>query len=511
MARRARRYEDTPKLNVKKIIAVIVLILVIIMFVVGIKSLLESNSRSTSGKIESISYYTAYDNGKWGVIDSYGEYVIDATYDDMIIIPDSTKAVFICTYDVNYQDGTYKTKVLNEKNKEIIKGYEKVEAISNYDKSENLWYETGVVKVQKNGKFGLADFAGKEILACDYDKIESIQGLQTALLITKDGKYGVCDISGNVIIEPNYKEIKKIEDNYKNGFIVVNDEGKCGIIGFDKQEVLECKYDEIKPINSTEVFIVKQDGKYIAINQQGETILENKFDDVEDIDEENIIAKKNGKFGIIDKEGKTKVDFIYDELKFASSELCIGLKNDKYGVITTSGEEKLAFNSIDISYVSAGNFIIADYLVDNKLTSKVINSDFEEKITGIVTEVNSSKGYIRVHTEDDTYKYYNFKFEEISASSVLTSNTLFLSKKDGKYGFVDKDGNVVVDYIYDDATEQNSSGYAGIKKDELWGSIDSKGKVVVEPEYNLDNNLKIDFIGAWHLCEDRNAGYYLDV
>lgn len=275
--------------------------------------------------------------------------------------------------------------------------------------------------------------------------------------------------------------------------------------------MLECKYDEIKPINSTEIFIVKKDNKYIAINKNGETVLEDKFDDVEDIDGQNIIAKKNKKYGIIDIEGNTKVDFVYDELKFANSELCIGLKDDKYGVIGINGEEKIAFDSIDISYVSAGNFIIADYLVDNKLTSKVLNSDFEEKISGIVTEVNSTKGYIRVHTENDGYKYYNFKFEEIQASSVLTSNTLFLSQKDGKYGFVDADGNVVVDYIYDDATEQNSCGYAGVKKDGLWGSIDSKGKVVVEPEYNLDNNIKIDFIGAWHICEDKNAGYYLDV
>lgn len=37
----------------------------------------------------------------------------------------------------------------------------------------------------------------------------------------------------------------------------------------------------------------------------------------------------------------------------------------------------------------------------------------------------------------DDYKYYNFKFEEKPASNLLTSNTLFLSKKDGKYGFVD--------------------------------------------------------------------------
>ncbi len=36
---------------------------------------------------------------------------------------------------------------------------------------------------------------------------------------------------------------------------------------------------------------------------------------------------------------------------------------------------------------------------------------------------------------------------------MLTTNTIFLDKKDGKYGFVNKNGIVVVDYIYDDARE----------------------------------------------------------
>ncbi len=170
----------------------------------------------------------------------------------------------------------------------------------------------------------------------------------------------------------------------------------------------------------------------------------------------------------------------------------------------------MPFKCIDINYVKSGDFIIADYLENNELVSKVLDSNFEEKITGVVLEVNESKGYIRVQTKD-SYKYYNFKFEEISSSSVLTSNTLFLSKKDGRYGFVDKEGKVVVDYIYDDATEQNSSGYAGVKQDGLWGSIDAKGNVIVNPEYNLDNNSKIDFIDRWHICEDANANYYLDV
>ena len=81
-------------------------------------------------------------------------------------------------------------------------------------------------------------------------------------------------------------------------------------------------------------------------------------------------------------------------------------------------------------------------------------------------------------------------------------------KKNGKYGFVDKQGNVVVDYQYDDATEQNDYGFAGIKKDGKWGSIDSKGTIVQEPTYDLDSYLLVNFIGRWHLGEDLNMNYY---
>ena len=79
-----------------------------------------------------------------------------------------------------------------------------------------------------------------------------------------------------------------------------------------------------------------------------------------------------------------------------------------------------------------------------------------------------------------------------------------------EYGYVNSKGIVVVDYIYDDAKEQNEYGYLAVKKDGVWGSIDKEGKTVIEPTYNLDNNLVIDFIGKWHLGQDLNMNYYCD-
>ena len=299
-------------------------------------------------------------------------------------------------------------------------------------------------------------------------------------------------------------------EDYKNGYIVVNSEDKYGVIGFDKKVVIEPKYDEIKGVSGEGLYVIKENDKYIVVNKSGEKVLNKSYNDIISINKEYIIAVDNGKCGVVDIHGATKIPFNYDNLIYTNGTDYIAKTGDKYGIMSVDGSTKLNSDATSISYVSSGNFYIADYMENGKVTSKIYDSNYEAKVTGIVSEVNASKGYIRVHTDND-YKYYNFKFEEKSSSQVLTTNILFLSKKDGKYGFIDKTGKVVIDYIYDDATEQNSSGYAGIKKDGVWGSIDINGKVVSQPTYNLDNNTKIDFIGSWHLCEDPNANYYIDV
>ena len=107
------------------------------------------------------------------------------------------------------------------------------------------------------------------------------------------------------------------------------------------------------------------------------------------------------------------------------------------------------------------------------------------------------------------YKYYNFSFEEKTNIEVLKSNTLFLSKKDGKYGYVNKDGELIVNHIYDDAQEQNQYGYCVVKKDGLWGVLGSDGTMILEPSVNLDSSLYIDFIASWHLYEDTDLNIYV--
>ena len=493
---RGRRYTEEPKLNIKKVIAVIIAIIVIVMFVVLLRKLLINES--TSSKLQTTQYFALYTNEKWGVIDNSAKIIIDPIYDEMLIVPNSKNAIFICTMDVNYESGTYRTKIINEKGKEIFTEFDKVEAIENYDGNNTLWYEEDVLKVQKNGKYGLINYAGETILECEYDTINSLKGIKNSLLIEKDDKIGLVNNKGKIIVDVQYKNIKKLGETVSS-YIVINDEGKYGVSG-----ILETKYEDIKPIDNIKMFVVKENDKYKVIDSEEKEVLTTGFDSIENIIDSNIIIKKSNKHGIINVETGEKTNIDYEEIKYIENNKYIAKKDGKYGIININEEEILDFKYSDITYDNKSNVFEVSYEENENIINEILDSNLEVKSNGIISEISNEKNYMKVWTEEG-YKYYNFKFEEKNVSEILTENTIFVSKKDGKYGFVDKDGKVVVDYIYDEVTDQNSFGFAGIKKDGKWGSIDKSGKIIQDTKYDLEKNILIDFIGKYHISSDVNA------
>ena len=499
---KGKRYETEGKLNYQKVFAVIIAIVVIVMFVLIIKNVLARRSELN----RDYEYFAVFSANKWGVINQDGETVINQSYQELIVIPDQTKDVFLCTYDINEETGEYKTKAINSKNEEILTGYDKIEAIDNIDKNENVWYEDNILRVQKDGKYGLIDLNGKELLPTEYDEIIGLNGIENSILIKKDDKYGLVNDTGSVIIEPNYKEIKNLGETYREGYITIDENDKYGVISATKMKLLDNKYDNIEQVYLSDYYLVTENGERKVINSSGETVLNSGFEQISSKTEDGFIYVSQGLYGEINTTGEVQIEPTYQDLKQVKNGVYIAKNNDRYGIIDNEGNTMIPFDYTLITYNKDAKLFIAD---DANYNTTIINENYESKITGILSEINTTKSYIRMRV-DDEYKYYDLSCQEKTNIEVLEDNTLFLSKKDGKYGFVDKKGNVVVDYIYDDATEQNEYGFVAVKKDGKWGAIDKDGKVVVEPIYNLENNLKIDFIGRWHLGEDINMNYYCE-
>lgn len=501
---RGKRYEE-PKLNLKKVFAVIVAFIVVIMFIIIITGILTKDKEQA--KIASKDYVVIFQNNKWGVMESNGNIVIDPSYQEMITIPNSKNDVFLCIYDVNYQTGDFKTKALNSKNEEIFTQYEQIEAIFNKDTSNQMWYEDNVLKVKKDGKYGLINLTGKELSPCQYDDIVAIEGIKNTLKVTKDGKVGVIDNEGKEIVGIQYLDVTNLGKDNKEGFIVKGENGKYGIVNYSNQMILEAKYDEITKVYGNDMYVVKSAGKQVLVKNDGTEVLKTGYDEIKQIlrnTTDGIIYVKNNKYGIMNTSGEVTIMAEYEELKEAKSGLLIAKQNGKYGAIDVQKVTKIEPKYISISYNEKADLYVAE---KEDYKNDIIDNTFTIRQSGILIDLDDEKGYMEIKKGEEN-KFYNFKFEEKNVTEIHTNNTLFKSKKDGKYGFVDKNGKVVVDYQYDDVTEQNSYGYAGIKKDGKWGSVNNKGKIVQEPTYNLDDYLKVDFIDRWHLGRDINMNYY---
>ena len=316
-------------------------------------------------------------------------------------------------------------------------------------------------------------------------------------------KYGILNNEGKEVLPTQYTDITNLGENSNEGFIVANEEKKYGIVSYSNTVILEPKYDEISKIHGNDMYV----GKQVLVNKEGTQSLSTGFDEIKQIlknTENGVIYTKNNKYGIMTYEGNDKIAAQYDELKEAKTGLFVAKKDGKYGIIDIDNTTKIEFNYNSMVYNEKADIYIGE---KQDYTNDIIDNTFAIRQSGILIQIDNEKGYFELR-QGEEYKYYNFKFEEQDVKDIQVTNTLFKSKKDGKYGFIDKDGKVVVEYEYDDVTDQNNFGYAGIKKDGKWGVVDVKGNVILTPTYNLDDYLKIDFIGKWHLGKDINMNYY---
>lgn len=501
---KGRRYSGERHLNYTKVFAVLIAFVVIIMCIYLINNLV-LKAKDTQD-VGATNYFALYKDEKWGVLNSSGAEVIAPMYQEMIIIPDKSRDIFLCTYDVNEQTGEYKTKAVNNKNEQVYTGYRKIEALENFDSDKNIWYEEDVLKVEINGKWGLINLNGNQILPAEYDNIETLKGIKNSLIVEKSGLIGLVNNKGVKIVNTDFTEIMALGKDYKEGYITVNADGKYGVTSFSGKQLLENKYEKIDNIYGETYFIIREGEKQKLVNHSGEIIIEDGFDEIVQIAASGIVFKKDNKYGLMDLQKNILIEAKYDELKEINKNIFKAIKDSKCGVVTEKDETKIQFEYSDIYNDSKAGIYVAE---DKDFNASIFDTNFSLKLKGILSELNSDKGFMKIKI-DGEYKYYNFKFEEKSIFDLFKLNTLALSKKDGKYGFVNSKNEVVVDYIYDDATEQNEYGYAAVKKQGKWGAIDSKGNVVIEPTYNLENNLVINFVGKYHLGTDLNMNYYCE-
>ncbi len=225
--------------------------------------------------------------------------------------------------------------------------------------------DNGTISIQKNGKVGLLDGNGEELIPCIYDDI--IDPYKGVAEVVRHGKHGMYDLEKKEEILP-CKYIPEvyftdkifivcdalnIEDFYQENSTV-----KWGIFDKNQNKVLDFDYDFILYIDDDDIdkqdsFIALNKGdKYGMADVNGHIIKEPIYDNFSNYSEGLSAVCINDKWAYIDMQGNQIIPFKFDMAGDFSDGVAIVKNDGKYGILTkpilssNSAKENEAVNAI---------------------------------------------------------------------------------------------------------------------------------------------------------------------
>lgn len=530
-------------MNKKKLLIIIIICLIVI---VGIVAFFISKNKVD--RTYEVIYETEYNyfllnvDDYYGVISRSGDIVLEPEYDE-IDIPNRFYPIFV----------TYRGEeviVYNDKKEELFKD-EDVTTIDvddqNIDDDIDVTNDTTRLKYEVAEKYGLMDFSGNKITEPIYEEIISLPGKYGEYRVKKDGKYGVISNKGNVLVKIKYDSVEG--DGYINsngeakeaGYIVGEDSGsglQYGYIDKNEKVILKIENEKVSRLSK-----VKSKDVYLVVTQNGRSSIycskkkHTDFSYIEvkyAIDEEKsytpdmFVVTKNKKCGLLNGDLKVVLDTRYDNIGVSGTYINASIGEKNY-VFSIDGNEVKDTKYIALDLTSTEKYYIAQtengtYTILDANKKKAIKEEYdyirEIEDTDILAATKDDNitiyspnlkklfaienatlkvvnNYIKI-ISDDKIAYFTMDGKEVDNTTVYLKNEIFASYKNGKWGFVDIDGKVVVDYKYDKVTEVNEYGFAGIYKNGQWGVVNKKGKVILSPTYESDAE-DPTFIGKYAL------------
>lgn len=404
-----------------------------------------------------------------------------------------------------------------------------------YNSITNIDYKEGNLKVEQNGQFGVINIKGTTILKAEYDSIISdgyydeetkYENAGFVLRVKTDNGYrfGYANRKGKIILETLYNEINRItEIEGKDVYLITSNNGRYGLMKNGK-EVLKNEYTDLSFDINNHLLIAQKDKIYGVVNLEGKNIIPIDYDNIiiggkyidaqkgEDIlifnakgenisteiisynkvnDDYAIIIDKNNNYNIVDNKDNKKLRENYTYIENVKDNYFIVTQNGKAGIIDGEGKIVIELKYDAIQKIESTNVLQA--IQENRID--IIDEEMKAH-SGIEKALMSKKeNYIKLYSENDI-KYYNLSGKEVTYQELFPNNVIYASKKNDKWGLVDKDGNIVANYQYDMVTEQNGN-VAGVKKDGKWKIVDTEGKITSNKEYTI-SWLDVTFLGNYY-------------
>ncbi|MBQ8208066.1 MAG: WG repeat-containing protein [Clostridia bacterium] len=246
---------------------------------------------------------------------------------------------------------------------------------------------------------------------------------------------------------------------FKFGLIAAKKDGKWGFINEKGKTVIDFKFDSAENFTKDAIAPVRIEDKWSYIDTNGDFITDQRFDNAEPFSNGFASVKLNGRWGFIDRDGEMIIEPRYSK--------------------------SFRFYEDGYAYVKAGSF---SYVIDTEGNQyerhpeqSVFSGGYKE--TSYLQDKNGND-ILDVEIEDI---FCSYRHEEYKTYTYTVN---------GKKGFVDKDGNIGCDAIYDDIYSFEEDGIAIIVFEGKYGYIDYSGDVLIEPEYEYAYDFSEELAGV---------------
>lgn len=322
----------------------------------------------------------------------------------------------------------------------------------------------------------------------------------------KDGYSGFVDPSGRVAIQPVYDEVTAFSEGlsvvhrgdsacfvnkenvnpfnrcfteayvFFNGIAPVQLSGKWHFINRLGQ-VVSREYEEIGE-QSDGLYVVKQGGKYGAVDQFGQLVIEPRFAKLGDFMNGYAYYSEHGKYGYVSKSGSTG-KAIYDWISaFSPERLAVARIDGKYGLIGSSGRTLLECEYELIDRAPGGVYIVVE---------------------------NGMYGFFSIAGCFITQLQYEYQKEK--PAEYYTDGTWFRITKKSQPGFVDANGSSVLPPGQYDEIGLPHAGLIAVRKKKKWGYIDRNLAVRIPLKYASAS----DFTDSVAVVSDGSKNILLDL
>jgi len=306
--------------------------------------------------------------------------------------------------------------------------------------------------------------------------------------IKVDKKWGLMDANGKIVLQPNYNAIGEFK---RFGYAVMQRNGGVGMLNNEGKELVAPIYDDLKMLDSTLISVMK-DGMWKVINLEGQTVLAPGYGKVKVLNRQFLAFTKNHQWGLVDVTGKTIAKPVFESIEIFKKDYFLTKKDGNLGLITLNGKEIISPKAEEISIYNSNLF----FFQKNGKWGAVTFDGRQVIPNGFRTFSKVADNFIKLIANHNAFLFSTYTNSIIAQGEYEAfypfSRDYVIAKKNRLLGLIDECGTVNLPTKYyeiqaysDDLFRVNLGG--------KWGVVDENDQVVIDFNYDYIAPMKDNY------------------